>query len=348
LAIRASHSREITALVSDLASDRPAVREAAVARLTVIGARASSALAAIVIDRHAPPTARTAALRIFEATTDSKGMESALAVVDESNDDIVSAAIAALAPHVRSAEGAAVVDRLTAIALDRRRAGVIREAAVRALLDLDTSSLRPLLKALRNDRAPEIAALVANRRSGQPPPDEPGELLARAVNGRLPSDGEMVRRALARAGDAMTLPDVLTLIERLRDHEKAQPSAGRGQWQAARAAAHLVLARRASRIALYDLRETVETAKEPIAMEFLAALDALGDASCVEAVARAYAATPDAWWRGHLLRTFGTIVRREGLTRRHTAIKKLRERHPRVLEEMWAGGPGKAGGPRQS
>ena len=337
MAIRPSTAKEVSALVSDLASDRSAVREAAVARLTVIGARASSALAAIVIDRQASPAARTAALRIFEATVESKGMESALAAVDDANEEIVQAAIDALAPHVRSADGAVVVDRLTAIALDRKRAGPIREAAVRALLDLDTSSLRPLLKALRADRSPEIATLVANRRAGQPPPDEPGELLARAVDGRLPGDGELVRRALARAGEAMTLPDVLALIERLRDHEKAQPPAGRGQWQAARAAAHLVLARRGSRIALFDLRETVEGAKEPIAMEFLAALDALGDASCVDALARAYASTRDAWWRGHLLRTFGAIVRREGLTRRHAAIRRVKERDPKTFAELWPG-----------
>ena len=311
------------------------MREAAVARLTVIGARASAALAAIVIDRHASPAARIAALRVFEATAESTGLESALAAAGDTDDEVVQAAIAALATHVRSAAGALVVDRLTTIALDLARTGAIREAAVRALLRLDTSSLRPLLKALRSDRSPEIAALAANRRAGQPPPDEPGELLSRAVDGRLPSDGEVLRRALARAGDAMTLPNVLTLIERMRDHERAQPSTARSPWQAARASAHLILARRGSRIALYDLRETIEQAKEPIAMEFLAALDALGDTSCVEAVAKAYVSTRDAWWRGHLVRTFGTIVRREGLTRRHAAIRRVKERHPRALAELW-------------
>ena len=312
------------------------VREAAVARLTVIGARGSSALAAIVIDRHASQSARIAALRIFEATADAHGLASALAVVDDTDDEIVRAAIAALAPHVRSADGAVVVDRLTAIAVDRTRAVPIREAAVRALLDLDTRSLRPLLKALRSDRSPDIAALVANRRAGGPPPDEPGELLARAVDGRLPADGEMVRRALGRASDGITLPDLLRLIERLREHEKAQPVAGKGQWQAARAAAHLVLARRGSRIALYDLRETVEQAKQPIAMEFLAALDAVGDASCLEAVAKAYRSTHEKWWRGHLAHVFRAIVRREQLTVRHAAIRRLKQRDPLVFAQLWA------------
>ena len=69
--------------------------------------------------------------------------------------------------------------------------------------------------------------------------------------------------------------------------------------------------RRGSRIALYDLRETVECATEPIALEFLAALNTLGDPSCLEGLAKAYGATADRWWRGHLLQTFRTIVGRD-------------------------------------
>src|SRR5204863_6382456 len=122
---------------------------------------------------------------------------------------------------------------------------------------------------------------------------------------------------------------VLALIERIRDHEKAQPAAARAPWQAARAAAHLVLARRGSRIALYDLRETVEGATEPIGLEFLAALNTLGDPSCLEGLAKAYGATADRWWRGHLLQTFRTIVGRAQLTRRHAAVRRLKERDPR-------------------
>jgi hypothetical protein len=341
LSIRASLSREISALVADLASDRAALREAAVARLTVIGARAASALAAIVVDRQASPAARTAALRVFEATAASTGLETALAALDDVSEEIVRAAIAALAPHVRGADGAAVVDRLTAIALDRKRTGPVREAAVRALLDLDKRSLRPLLKALRRDPSPDISALADDR---HPPPEAPAQLVARAVDGQLPTQGEPLRRALAQAGDMLTLPNLMTLVERLRDHERSVNAAARGEWQAARAAAHLVLARRRSRIALFDLRETVQRAREPVAMEFLAALETIGDASCLDALARAYTATQDRWWRGHLAQAFRAIVRREKLTRRHAVIKRLQDRDRRVLEELWAGGAGKAGG----
>jgi hypothetical protein len=290
------------------------------------------ALAAVLIDRHASPAARIAALSVFEAKPTARGLQSALVAVDDANDEIVGAAIAALAPHVRSAEGAAAVDRLTAIALDRTRTIPIREAAVRALLDLDTGSLRPLLKELRKDAAPEIAALATNART---PPEEPSQLVASAVEGRLPPDGEVLRRAIVRTGRTLSLPDVLTLIERIHSHEKSAPAAARGHWQAARAAAHLALARRGSRIALFDVRETVQRAKEPVAMEFLAALETIGDASCVDALARAYASTQDRWWRGHLAQVFRAIVRREKLTRRHAVVRKLRERDPAVLEELW-------------
>ena len=108
-----------------------------------------------------------------------------------------------------------------------------------------------------------------------------------------------------------------------------------GFFAAARAAAHLVLARRRSRIALFDLRETVQGAKEPLAMEFLAALEAIGDASCVDALAKAFASTPDRWWRGHLAQAFRAIVRREKLTRRHAAVKRLEARDPLLLKELW-------------
>ena len=69
--------------------------------------------------------------------------------------------------------------------MDSTRGVAARETALRVLLELDQRSLRPLLKALRDDPSPEIAALAAKRPAGQPPPEEPEELLAGAVEGRL-------------------------------------------------------------------------------------------------------------------------------------------------------------------
>jgi len=71
------------------------VRDAAVARLTVIGARAEAVLAGLAGDRKAPPAARLAALRVLEATAAPAGCELGLAQLDDPAEDIVRAAIAA-------------------------------------------------------------------------------------------------------------------------------------------------------------------------------------------------------------------------------------------------------------
>ena len=64
---------------------------------------------------------------------------------------------------------------------------------------------------------------------------------------------------------------------------------------AVRAAAHIAFAQRGSRLALYDLRETVAAANAPLPVDFLSALSAIGEASCLEPIADAYAhATSDA------------------------------------------------------
>ena len=103
----------------------------------------------------------------------------------------------------------------------------------------------------------------------------------------------------------------------------------------------MALAQRGSRLALYDLRESLETAHGPLAVEFLAAVTLVGDATCLEAIAAAHAkAKPkDAWWRNHLAGAFKAIVTRERLTRRHAALKKIEKRWPGVLDDMAKGHP---------
>jgi hypothetical protein len=110
----------------------------------------------------------------------------------------------------------------------------------------------------------------------------------------------------------------------------------------------VALAARGSRIALYDLRESLESvsaASAPLPVEFLAALSTAGDASCLEAVAAAYArATHNTWWRDHLADAFKTIIKRERHTRRHAVVKKIEKRWGSALDQLWAGGAGGAGG----
>ena len=103
-----------------------------------------------------------------------------------------------------------------------------------------------------------------------------------------------------------------------------------------RGALHQALALRGSRVALYDLRETVEAAGTPLPASFLAALHVLGDASCLEPLAVA--------WRRPRTRSrrsrrdggtssapaFRAIVKREKLTKRNAAMKRVAGRWPEL------------------
>jgi hypothetical protein len=104
----------------------------------------------------------------------------------------------------------------------------------------------------------------------------------------------------------------------------------------ARAAAHVTLAQRGSRLALYDLRESLEAARGGLPVEFLMAITLIGDATCLEAIAAAHskAKPKDAWWRRHLVEAFQAVVKREQITRRHAAMKKIEKRWPGLLHDM--------------
>jgi hypothetical protein len=171
--------------------------------------------------------------------------------------------------------------------------------------------------------------------TAQPRDDDPLDTVTRAANVALPDEPVALQRAIGLARASAPLALLLRIVERVREKEGAEPASLRREWTMARGAAHVALATRGSRIALYDLREALETAATPLPVEFLSALSIAGDASCLEPIAGAHAKAGDAWWREHLADTFRTIVKREKLTKRSTAVKKVEKRWPQVLEELW-------------
>lgn len=342
--IKASSFRQINALVADLGSDRAATREAAVARLTLLGARAVDRLLQL-LDSDASPHARAVALRTLEAIADPRALDRVLDAIDARDAAVAAAAVSAARIFLRGPRGAAVVDRLTAAALDASRDETVRVAALQALSDLEHSTIAPLLEALQRD--PSAAIQAATTRTT---PVDPSEIASRAAERGLPEDPEELGDALARAGGTIPLPELLRIIERVREREGSEVGTRRAEWMMVRGRAHVALANRGSRVALYDLRESIETASSPLPVDFLAALSKVGDASCLEAVAAAYSrATRSAcgdhdWWRDHLADAFRTIVKREGITRRHAAVKKVEKRWKGAIDELWTGRAGKAGG----
>jgi HEAT repeat protein len=218
-------------------------------------------------------------------------------------------------------------------------------------MELKRSTIAPLLERLADDPSVRVRREVTAQPApgGRHPTAPPAAALAGMAQD-LPDDPRLVQTAVTSAADTAPLPELLSIIERIRDRERTEPADRRMEWTTARAAVHHALAKRGSRIALYDLRESLGTAREPLPVEFVSALSAIGDASCLEPIAGAYAhaggraASSDDWWRRHLAEAFRTIVVREKITRRHAVMKRIARRWDGALEQLWAGGAGKAGG----
>jgi hypothetical protein len=330
VAIRASSSKQTDALIADLSATSSVTRETAVARLTLLGARAVDRLLTVA-GASASAEARTAAWRALEAIGDNRALAPALdALAAPATDPGVAAAAAGVARvHLRGADGARVVDRLTSVLLDRARPDAARLAALRALRDLDASTIAPLLASLTQDPSAAIRTEAGlSGRAAPRAPEDPAAEIARAAGGTLPDDPAALRHAVNLAGATAPVAALHKVIDRVREHEGSETAASRDQWRLTRAAAHVALAHRGSRIALYDLRESLEGSKGPLPVEFLAALALIGDASCIEAIASAHAKAKDSWWRHHLADAFYAIVQKEKLTSRHAAMKKAAKRSP--------------------
>jgi hypothetical protein len=308
--IKSSSAREVDRLVEQIREGSPVEREAAVARLRVIGARAVDRLAAVV--RSGSDVSRAAALKALEGMDDPRARDVALDSVAAEPPAVAAAAIAALRTWL--ATDPVVLDAVTGIALDKRQDSALRLAALDALAELPRATIQPVLQQVGGDD-PALAA----RAEGQPTAtlDHPAG----------------VREWLVLRGEQAPLSELHDAIVRIRAAERQEPSGRRRQeWEAVRGAIHHLLAHRASRVALYDLRETLEGAQGTLPLDFLNAVAILGDGSCLEPLARAWSsAEKELWWRDRLADAARAIVANERLTARHAVIKRVRSRFPGLL-----------------
>lgn len=219
MSIRTSSSKQIESLVANLGAGRAVTRDAAVARLTVIGSRAVERLIALT-QSNADAVARTAAWRALEAIGDPRALGPALdTLADASADPAMGGAAARVARvFLRGPQGAAAVDRLTAVVLDRARPEPLRLAALRALRDLEPSTIAPVLTSLAGDPSATIRAEASTGRArkGRAAPD-PVVAVTQAAEQGLPEDPSALRRAISQAGDAVSLARLLRVVERVRE-----------------------------------------------------------------------------------------------------------------------------------
>jgi hypothetical protein len=283
-------------LIADLDSPDPIRRAASVARLRVLGPRAFPRLARFIGSSSAS-AARALAISALDGLEDPHAIDVAFAALGASDIETVVAALSVLRGWVPRESGTRLLEAITAIAVDRERDARVRVAALDALADLPDDLLRPI-------------------REQAPPPEEGGPPLDNPVAARDWVEAHGARATLATLHDA---------IKSFRDAEsRAETSGERSEWLRARGVAHQMLANRGSRLALYDARETLSAATAPLPAGFVETLANLGDASCLDPLARAWSATGDAGWRAQLSETARRIVTRAKLGGRSAVVKGIR------------------------
>jgi HEAT repeat protein len=348
MVIRISSARNIDRLLEDLTAGSAVAREAAIARLILVGGRAVDRLTRLAASTETPTAARLGALRALEGIGDVRALDSALQATSDADDSVAAAAINVARRHLAGAQGIAALDRLIAIALDSARHDEVRTTALRALRELEPATLQPVLDALANDPRQQVRDAVRHAGAGAAASHhgEATDWLEHPESSPLPDEPETVRRYVSIGGDSLSLAALHRLVETIHQREAATEGQQRREWMGTRATIHVALARRGSRLGIYDLREALESASDPLPVEFLAAVTMIGDASCLEPLAAAYVktgradATGSDWWRRHLSDAFQAIVAREGMTRRHALARKIEKRWPGRIQEFWpARGP---------
>jgi HEAT repeat protein len=339
--IRPSAGAAIRPLIDALGGDDEVKRESAVARLAVMGPRAIEPL----LHEYGAATLRlqSGILRALEAVADPKALPIARKAVSSQHAEIAAAAVGVLRAFLTSPTPDLARDALDAVvatALDTTRPPAARLAALDALRVLPPDVREAVRKNLAEDPDPDVrarAVAALPRATGQGPFQEDDAVWREAVAGRLPAAPEPLKRALATRRTTARLTELQHLVDHLRGREQREAVAEwREEWRALRGAVHQALAARNSRLALYDLRDSLlDPDRLPVA--FLAAIEEIGDATCLETLAAAYDASSrsgDAWWREHVAVAFRAIVLREGLTRRHAAVKRMMSRWPDAAADL--------------
>jgi hypothetical protein len=330
--IQRSAGPEIRQLIDALGGSDDTRREAAVARLAVIGPRAVEHLLQEFPD--ASGRARAGMLRALEALGDPRALATARGALQDGSAAVQTAAIGALRALLGAGKAAAerdAFDTLVAVALDRQRVAGVRLAAWDAIGEAGDDAREPVRRALAEDPDPEVRARADTT------PASRVNVWHEATEGRLPGAPAALKAALAAHKSTARLTDLQRLVDRIRAREQQEADAHvREEWRAVRGALHQALAGRNSRLALYDLRDSL-LAAERLPVAFLAAMEEIGDATCLDTLAAAYdesSRSGDTWWREHLATAFRAIVHREGLTRRHAALKRVLTRWPDATADL--------------
>ena len=261
MVIKASAAAEIRQLIAALGAEDDVRREAAIARLAVLGPRAVDRL--IAAYEPADRETRIAILRALESVGDRRLVPVARLALSAGGDLGVAAASAlrALLDSPHGSAGTEALDLLVATALDSAADRRVRLASFEALQDMPPGVQARVAEALQADPDPGLKSRAV---------DLPRDTAAAeavwqdALEGRLPDAPGVLREAAQLRAQSAALSALQRLIDAIRAREgSVRAQAKRTEWQGVRGALHQALALRGSRVAVYDLRETIEASARP-------------------------------------------------------------------------------------
>ena len=327
MVIKASASAEIRLLVEALSAADEVRRDAAAARLSVIGPRAVERLLAAYA-RARTTEARVTILRVLEPIADPRAVAPARLALREELDVAIAAAqvLRALLDVREPGVATQALDALVTVALDAAAPRPVRQAAYDMLRDLPDDVRAGVADAL--GPGVEWTSAPAPRESAR---QAVKSAWSAALDGRLPDRAADLREAVQARAAAAPLTALHKLVDAIRMREGTAGDQA-AEWTALRGSVHQALAVRGSRVALYDLRESLSSATTALPVSFLSAVHTIGDSSCLEPLAAAYAraAASEDWWRQQLASAFRHIMTREKLARRSAIVKKVLGRWPQA------------------
>jgi hypothetical protein len=314
--IKATTDAQVRTLVAALAGPDGPRREAAAARLIILGRRAVARLTAAYEAADRPT--RVAILRILGESGDDRALGVARDALGRGG-EVAVGGVGVLRELLSRSAGttpARALECLLAVSSDPAAERRVRAAAAEALAEA----------------SPDISRAVSSTLGETPRPVD--VVWEDAAEGRLPEDPGVLREAIAGHAASAPLTVLHRMIEAVAAMERAGQLAPRAtqEWRAIRGALHQVLAERGSRVGVYDLRETIADAAGPLPASFLAAVNRVGDVSCLEPLAIAFerARTTDPAWAQEVAAAFHAVARREHVSGRHAAMRKARARCPAI------------------
>jgi hypothetical protein len=253
---------------------------------------------------------------VLQASADERALPVARRAL-EAGGDLAVGAISLLTTFLERGRGethARALDLLLAVSNDPNQERRVKAAAVDAL----TSASDDIRAALG-----QLFAGIGSERDAT---------WEEAVEARLPEDPAALADAVDSRAERAPLLEILRVIEAVRARESAD-GPRQAEWQMVRGTLHHVAAARGSRVALYDLRETLEAARAPLPAAYLSAVQMIGDAACLEALAATFTHATTVGWQRQLAETFHELARRLKLTRRHAAMRRALAMAPGLMRK---------------